>query len=94
MVDVEGGEEVPLFCTGREGHQLSLPRKPRKKCLIPSPSGLGVSSYNGNCLAASQPSRGPDLLGYLYLMASMEQEFTLPACLSYDLAFRRKAHCT
>ena len=92
VVDVEGGEEVPLFVQVGEGHQLSLPRKPRKKMLASFSHWVRCFCIYGNSLTASQPSRGPDLLGYLYLMASMEQEFTFPACLSYDIAFRRKAH--
>ena len=88
----EGRRSHCLYRSGRGMHQLSLPRKPRKKMLASFSHWVRCFCIYGNSLTASQPSRGPDLLGYLYLMASMEQEFTFPACLSYDIAFRRKTH--
>ncbi len=42
-------------------------------------------------LCAYQPHRGPDMLGYLYNIAFARQEFSLTACLAYDVAFRKKA---
>ena len=38
-----------------------------------------------------QPLWGPDLLAYLYLIATCQVEFNFGACLAYDVAFRRKA---
>ena len=31
------------------------------------------------------------MMAYLYLLATAQQEFSLPACLAYDVAFRKKA---
>ena len=31
------------------------------------------------------------MLGYLYIIASAQQEFSLSSCLAYDVAFRKKA---
>ena len=42
-------------------------------------------------LCAYQPLRGPDMLAYMFLMASAQREFSFPACLAYDVAFRKKA---
>ena len=91
-VEVEGGEEAPLFIQVGESHQLTLPRKPKKKMISTFSQWARCLCIYGSWLTAHQPSRGPDILEYLYLVACMEQEFALPACLAYDVAFRRKAH--
>ena len=41
-------------------------------------------------LCAYQPQRGTDMLSYLYIMATANQEFHFAACLAYDIAFRKK----
>ena len=38
-------------------------------------------------LCAHQPQRGPDMLVYLFIVASAQQEFTFFPCLAYDVAF-------
>ena len=42
-------------------------------------------------LAPSAPRGGQDMLGYLYIIAAAQHEFNLSACMSYDVAFRKKA---
>ena len=51
-------------------------------------SGLGVSVFMPT---TSVHIRGPDLLAYLYLMATCQVEYHFSACLAYDMAFRKKA---
>ena len=34
---------------------------------------------------------GPDMLAYLYVIASAHEEFQFAACMTYDVAFRKKA---
>ena len=40
---------------------------------------------------AHQPMRSADLMGYLYILAICQAEYNFPACLAYDIAFRKKA---
>ena len=44
-----------------------------------------------NTLCAHNPARGADKLGYLFVVASSLQEFSLPAVPVYDIA-KRKYH--
>ena len=66
-------------CRGNHGSA----RSPRSRC--------GPFTVYANTLCAHQPARGPDMLGYLFIIASSLKEFSLPAVLAYDIAFHRKA---
>ena len=57
-VEVEGGEETPLFVQAGESHQLTLPRKPKKKAISSFSQWARCLCIYGNCLAAHQHFRG------------------------------------
>ena len=79
---MDSGEEPPLFIEVAEGQYLAGDYKEGDQHLW----GVYAST-----LCAYQPQRGPDMLGYLYIIASAQHEFSLSACMSYDVAFRKKA---
>ena len=74
-----------------DGQQLSLSRKPKKRALTAFHEWARCFCVYSHHLAAHQPLRGHDLIAYLYLIATCHAEYQLPACLAYDVAFRRKA---
>ena len=43
-----------------------------------------------NTFCAHNPHHATDLIGYLFLIASAVREYSLPAVVAYDVAFRRK----
>ena len=48
-------------------------------------------SVYASTLCAYQPHSGPDMLAYLYVIASAHEEFQFAACMAYEVAFRKKA---
>ena len=74
-----------------EGQHLSLPRRHKRRVVSTFGEWSRCFTVYASTLCAYQPLRGPDMLAYLYLLAAAQQEFNLPACLAYDVAFRRKA---
>ena len=42
-------------------------------------------------LASHQPMRAPDLMAYLYIIATCHGEYHFHPCMAYDVAFRMKA---
>ena len=90
-IEVDSGEEPALQIQVAEGQHLSLPRKPRKKLISTFAEWVRCFSVYASTLCAYQPQRGPDMLAYLFIVASAQQEFTFPPCLAYDVAFRKKA---
>ena len=90
-LESDSGEEPPIYVQVGEGQQLSLPRKPKKRVITAFHEWARCFCVYSHHLAAHQPLRGPDLLAYLYLIATCHTEYTFPACLAYDVAFRKKA---
>ena len=90
-IDAEGGEEPPLVVSVGKGQHLSLPRCHKRRVVSTFGEWSRCFAVYASTLCAYQPLRGPDMLAYLYLLAAAQQEFNLPACLAYDVAFRRKA---
>ena len=74
-----------------DDQHLALSRKPWKRPVSSLREWVKCFTVYANTLCAYQPTRGPDMLGYLFIIASSLQEFSLPAVLVYDIAFRRKA---
>ena len=74
-----------------EGQHLALSKKNKKKGITTFEEWVKCFLVYANTLCAYNPQRGPDMLGYLFIIASGLHEYSLPAVLSYDLAFRRKA---
>ena len=70
-----------------------LPRKPKKKVISTLSEWVRCSSVYASTLCAYQPHRGPDtgMLAYLYVIASVHEEFQFAVCMAYDVAFRKKA---
>ena len=89
-IDAEGGEEPPLLLQVVEGQHLSLPTRPKRRVVSTFGEWVRCFSVYASTLCAYQPLHGPDMLAYMFLMASAQQEFSFPACLAYDVAFRRK----
>ena len=56
----------------------------------PSLSGQGATVFC-HYLLAHQPMRSADLMGYLYILATCQAEYSFSPCLAYDVAFRKKA---
>ena len=90
-IELGSGEEPPVHVHLADDQQLALSRKPRKRPISSFEEWVKCFTVYANTLCAHQPTRGPDMLGYLFVIASSLQEFTLPAVLAYDVAFRRKA---
>ena len=90
-IELGSGEEPPVQVHLADDQQLALSRKPRKRPISSFEEWVKCFSVYANTLCAYQPTRGPDMLGYLFVIASSLQEFSLPAVLAYDVAFRRKA---
>ena len=87
-IELGSGEEPRVRAQLGEDQQLALSRKP-KKCSFEE--WVKCFTVYSNNLCAHNPSRGPDMLGYLFVIANSLQEFSLPAVLAYNVAFRRKA---
>ena len=79
------GRSLLLWCRWGRVNTCPFPGATKGGWLAPLESGPGVFL----CMPAL--SGAPDMLAYLYLLAAAQQEFNLPACLAYDVAFRRKA---
>ncbi len=90
-LQVDSGEEPALFIQVGEGQQLSLPRKPKKKAINTLGDWVRCFAVYASTLVCYQPTRGPDMMAYLHLIASTHQEFSFSACMAYDVAFRKKA---
>ena len=90
-LEEDSGDEPLIFVQVGEGHQLSLPRKQRRKVISAFHEWVRCFGVYSHHLCAHQPLSGPDLLAYLYLIATCQVEFNFSACLAYDVAFRRKA---
>ena len=71
-----------------DDQQLALSWKPRKRPISSFEEWVKCFTVYANTLCTHQPTRGSGMLGYLFVIASSLQEFSLPA---YDVAFRRKA---
>ena len=89
--ELGSGEESPVHVHLADDQQLALSRKPRKRPISYFEEWVKCFTVYANTLCAHQPTRGPDMLGYLFVIASSLQEFSLPAVLAYDVAFHRKA---
>ena len=90
-LEVDGGEEPPISLQVGEGQHLEVPRKPRKKAITTFTEWVRCYSVYCHYLLAHQPMRSADLMGYLYILATCQAEYNFPACLAYDIAFRKKA---
>ena len=88
---MDSGEEPALCIQVGEGQHLALPRKPKKNVISTLSEWVKCFSVYATTLCAYQPHRGPDMLAYLYVIASAHEEFQFPACMAYDVAFRKKA---
>jgi len=74
-------------CVYRYQH-LPLYRKPNKKVITTFAQWVMCLPVYPTTLCAYQT---PDMLSYLYIIASSYQEFHFTACLAHNVAFRRKA---
>ena len=74
-----------------DNQQLALSRKLQKRPISLLEVWTKRFTVHANTLCAHQPARGPDMLGYLFIIASSLKEFSLPAVLAYDIAFCRRA---
>ena len=62
-LEAVSGDEPPIFMQVGEGHQLSLPSKPRRKVISAFHEWARCFCVYSHHLSAHQPLRGPDLLG-------------------------------
>ena len=90
-IELGSGEEPPVHVHLADNQQLALSRKLRKRPISSLEVWTKHFTVHANTLCAHQPARGPDMLGYLFVIATSLQEFSLPAVLAYDIAFRRRA---
>ncbi len=90
-IDSDSGDEPPVYIELGEGQQLTLPKRPRKRQVATFGQWAKCFAVYAATLCAHQPTRGPDMMSYLYVIASAQQEFPFSACLAYDVAFRKKA---
>ena len=75
----------PLYIHLGDDQQLALSRKPKKRPVSSFEEWVQGFTVYANTLCAHNPSRSPDMLGYLFVTASSLQEFSLPAVLAYDV---------
>ena len=75
----------PLHIHLGDDQQLALSRKPKKRPGSSFEEWVQGFTVYANTLCAHNPSRSPDMLGYLFVTASSLQEFSLPAVLAYDV---------
>ena len=87
----EGGEEPPVCLQLGEDNRLSLPRKPKKRPITTFPEWARCYAVYAHHLASHQPMRAPDLMAYLYNIATCHGEYHFHPCMAYDVAFRMKA---
>ena len=85
------GKTPPVHVHLADNQQLALSRKPRKHPVSSLEEWTKRFTVYANTPCAHQPARGPDMLGYLFIIASSLKEFSLPMVLAYDIAFRHKA---
>ena len=89
-IDWDVGEEPPVHVELAEGRHLALSKRPRKKGITTFADWVRCFTLYANSFCAYHPQRATDMLGYLFVIASALREFSLPAVLAYDIAFRRK----
>ena len=87
-IELGSGEEPRVRAQLGEDQQLALSRKPKKRPVSSFEEWVKCFTVYSNNLCAHNR---PDMLGYLFVIANSLQEFSLPAVLAYDVAFRRKA---
>ena len=86
----KGGEEPQVQLELTEGHHLALSKRPRKKGITSFAEWVLCFSVYANTFCAHNPHHATDMIGYLFLIASAVREYSLPAVVAYDVAFRRK----
>ena len=91
QVFAKHGEEPALYIQVGQDQYLGLPRKPKKKVITTFAEWVRCFSLYASTLCAYQPHRVPDMLAYLHVIASAQEEFQFAACMAYDVAFRKKA---
>ena len=80
-VQIELGDDI----------RLTLSRKPKKRQMSSFVEGARCFRVYSQYLLSHHPQRSTDLMAYLYIIASCHAEYNFPACMAYDVAFRRKA---
>ena len=81
-LEVDGGEEQPICLQIGQDQHLEVPRKPRKRPMSTFQDWVRCFSVYAHQLAACQPMRSTDLMGYLYLIATCQIEFSFQACMA------------
>ncbi len=89
--EVNSQEEQPVSLEVGEGHHLTLSRKRKRRDISDFTTWSQCFTVYAAVLTSVQPSRGPDLFAYHYIIATASKEYSSSAFLAYDVAFRKKA---
>lgn len=76
-IDVDSEEEPALCIQVAEGKHLTLPKKIKKHIITAFSESVRCFAVYSSTLCTYQPHRGPDMLAYLYIISSTQQEFSL-----------------